>query len=100
MEKMTEQELQDFLAKGIQPSDDSLNSKAYQMLFNELKNEPANGLPYNFSAKVTAKLRLQQDLKLSFKSYLITLLLIFARCLSCFLQYHYCPNNIPRAFYR
>ena len=98
MEKMSEQELQELLAKGLQPANETSGAKAYQALFSELKKEPENGLPYNFSAKVTAQIRLQQDLKLGFKPYLITLIVTVAAIFAALILAPLFPQQFSPAF--
>src|ERR1700761_7975670 len=98
MEKMSEQELQELLAKGLQPANETSGAKAYQALFSELKKEPENGLPYNFSAKVTAQIRLQQDFKLGFKPYLITLIVTVAALILGFILASLFPRQISPGF--
>jgi hypothetical protein len=50
---------------------------AYQTLFNHLKTEPAEGLPYAFAAKVRRAVELKALLKTNTRFYL-TAILIFA----------------------
>lgn len=60
MKKMSDEELQQWLENKQQlPKSDELSddAKAYRTLFEALGEEPANGLPYDFSAKVTRYVR-------------------------------------------
>jgi hypothetical protein len=75
MKSLTDQEIQELLEKGMNSNAAEEGFKTYELLFKELKKEPDTGLPYDFSAKVTAQLRLQQDLKPGFKYYLLALII-------------------------
>jgi hypothetical protein len=74
MKKLNDDNIQRRLEQGLSESGESLSEiekediKAYQFLFEELEQEPAEGLPYNFAAKVRmrieAKVKRTSDIKL------------------------------------
>lgn len=71
MKKLTDDELQKLLEESIHLPDEldgDDDAKAYQFLFDGLKEEPEAGLPYNFSKKVVAQVQharnRRQDVKL------------------------------------
>jgi sterol desaturase/sphingolipid hydroxylase (fatty acid hydroxylase superfamily) len=74
MKKLTDEEIQKLLEENLStPGDDFAEDddiKAYQFLFESLKEEPLTGLPYNFSKKVSAQIKVannrRQDVKLYF----------------------------------
>jgi len=79
MKNITDKEIQELLEKGaLTGNGNNEDEKTYRLLFETLKKEPVESLPYNFSAKVTAQVRLQQDLKLGFKPYLVIVLSLIA----------------------
>ncbi|RKR80119.1 hypothetical protein BDD43_0214 [Mucilaginibacter gracilis] len=65
MKKLTDEQIQALLESGLNPADEISNSSekeqmdSYQSLFKKLKTEPEQGLPFNFSAKVTGQLKLK-----------------------------------------
>ena len=79
MKNITDKEIQELLEKGaLTANENNEDEKTYRLLFEALEKEPVESLPFNFSAKVTAQVRLQQDLKMGFKPYLLIVLLLIA----------------------
>ena len=84
MKKMTDEELQEWLDKSRDSSVDKHieltgnDATAYKVLFKVLDNELHQGLPYDFSAKVTR--RVQAELKRSseLRYYLISIVAVAA----------------------
>ncbi|WP_426667535.1 hypothetical protein ACPPVU_16050 [Mucilaginibacter sp. McL0603] len=78
MMEMNDDELQRLFESGNQilPGK-SLNNdeKAYQALFEALKSEPGNGLPYNFASKVIRHIQAEQKPGSELKYNLIALIL-------------------------
>jgi hypothetical protein len=75
MKKMDDEELQKWMeenstAKKID-GPESDDAKAYQFLFDVLDAEPLQGLPYDFSAKVTRKVQAEVKRTSELKYYLI-----------------------------
>src|ERR1700712_1823441 len=77
MKKMSDEELQKLLDDnkllsnaGEATSDDA---EAYHLLFDILDTEPAQGLPYDFSAKVTRRIQAEAKRSNELRIYLISL---------------------------
>jgi hypothetical protein len=71
MKKLTDEEIQKLLEQSLNIPDEldgDDDTKAYQLLFDGLREEPEAGLPYNFSKKVVAQVQHarnhRQDVKL------------------------------------
>jgi hypothetical protein len=72
MKKLTDEEIQKLLEQNLNIPGDELGDnddvKAYQLLFDGLKQEPETGLPYNFAKKVVGQIQSaknrRQDVKL------------------------------------
>ena len=66
MKKLNDDEIQKLLEEGLAKPDEEISAteqediKAYQFLFENLRKEPEEGLPYNFAAKV--RLRVQEKI--------------------------------------
>jgi hypothetical protein len=79
MKKLNDEEIQRLLESELKPSGDSLSAdeqkslEQYQLLFEKLKEEPKEGLPYNFASKVKARLQAQLNRKKDIQFYLISL---------------------------
>lgn len=54
------------------------DAKAYQFLFDALDAEPHQGLPYDFSAKVTRKIQAETKRNSELKFYIVSLLVLVA----------------------
>jgi len=80
MKKMDDEELQKWMEENrtIKNMDGPVSddAKAYDFLFNVLETEPLQGLPYDFSAKVTRKMQAETK-RSSELRYYITGLVIF-----------------------
>jgi hypothetical protein len=88
MKEMNDDELQQWLSGKPQlPADDQLgkDEKAYKALFEALDNEPAKGLPYDFSAKVTRHIQTEakrsNDLKFNIIAALLFIGILAVLCL-------------------
>lgn len=87
MKEMDDDEMQRLIESGKEmQAGKSLNNSehAYQTLFEALKSEPENGLPYNFAANVTRHIQTDQKHKSEWKYNLATaailLCLVVALC--------------------
>lgn len=87
MKEMDDDELQRLIESGKEmQAGKSLNDSehAYQTLFEALRSEPENGLPYNFAAKATRHIQAEQKHKSEWKYNLATaailLCLVVALC--------------------
>jgi len=74
MKKMNDGEIQKWLEESGHKANDlpAGDAKAYHMLFDLLSTEPAEGLPYDFSAKVTRKVQAETKRNSELRSYLIS----------------------------
>ena len=75
MKKMDDEDLQKWMEENRvnkkMDSPVSDDAKAYQFLFDVLDTEPLQGLPYDFSAKVTRKVQAEVKRNSELKYYLI-----------------------------
>jgi len=75
--KLTDEEIQQLLEKGLSPSNTAGASEndlaTYQLLFDALKKEPPGGLPYNFTAKLTHQLQVRKNRAADIKFYLLAI---------------------------
>lgn len=72
MKELNDDELQQWLEGGkTPPAGESDDIKAYNALFDLLKAEPEDGLPYDFSAKVIRSVETQTQRKSEFKYNLL-----------------------------
>ncbi|HVS91766.1 MAG TPA: hypothetical protein VHE59_07025 [Mucilaginibacter sp.] len=81
MKEMNDEDLQRLFEDGKKhPVREPLSDDArvYQTLFEALKSEPENGLPYDFAAKVTRHIQAEQKRSNELKSNLIAAGLILA----------------------
>ena len=82
MKKMDDEELQKWMEenKSAKKMDSPLSddAKAYHFLFDVLDTEPVQGLPYDFSAKVTRKIQAEAKRTSELKYYLIGLAVFIA----------------------
>lgn len=80
MNETNDEELQQWLEnKQPLPTDSALSEDAvaYKALFEILGDEPANGLPYGFTAKVTRRIQNEAKRKGEFKLYLMVTMVFF-----------------------
>lgn len=69
MRELNDDEIQALIESGTRPSDEILSTSekgnigVYESLFKALDKEPAQGLPFNFAAKVTAQVKLKAQRK-------------------------------------
>jgi len=79
MKKMDDDELQQWLEENSPASGKtnkeiiSDDAKAYQFLFDVLNEEPAQGLPYDFAAKVTRKVQAENKRTSELRYYIIAI---------------------------
>lgn len=83
MKELKDKKIQEMLEKGLLAPDAEMISedkdfKTYQLLFDELKKEPATDLPYNFSAMLTAQIQAKKDTIINLQSFLLAALVAFA----------------------
>ena len=83
MKKMDDEELQKWFDENkLSKKDDndliSNDAKAYQFLFDVLDTEPAESLPYNFSANVTRKVQAEVKRTSELRYYLLALAVFVA----------------------
>jgi hypothetical protein len=78
MKKMNDEEIQNWLEENGHKSDDlpAVDAKAYHLLFDLLRREPAEGLPYDFSAKVIRKVQAETRQNSELRSYLILIAVV------------------------
>lgn len=74
MKELNDDDIQNLLEKGLGdtdkiPTTNQDDLKAYQILFDGLKQEPAEGLPFNFAAKVSASIKAKLTRKADIKLY-------------------------------
>ncbi|MFI5136301.1 MAG: hypothetical protein ACHQIM_00650 [Sphingobacteriales bacterium] len=78
MKKMNDEELQKWLEENGHKSDDlpEVDAKAYHLLFNLLSKYPDQGLPYDFSARVTRRVQARTRQNSELRSYLISIAVV------------------------
>ena len=78
MKKMNDGEIQKWLEESGHKADDlpTGDARAYNMLFDLLNTEPAEGLPYDFSAKVTRRVQAETKRNSELRSYLISIAVV------------------------
>lgn len=78
MKKMNDEEIQKWLEENRQLNDKLPvgDAKAYDLLFDLLETEPDKGLPFDFAAKVTRKVRAEQKQNSELRSYLISMAVV------------------------
>lgn len=82
MNELNDEEIQRLLEGDLKLSGDSLSADEqtslgqYQLLFEKLKEEPKEGLPYNFASKVKARLQAQINRKKDIRFYLVSLVVL------------------------
>ena len=82
MKKMNNEEIQDWLKENGHKSGDvpAVDVKAYQHLFDLLGEEPAEGLHYNFSAKVIRNVQSETRQRSELRSYVILIAVVSVVC--------------------
>lgn len=75
MKESNDEKLQRLLDEGCGSSDELLNNngKAYKILFTALSKEPEKGLPFDFAAKVTRRITVQQKQSNELKYHIVAL---------------------------
>ncbi|MDB4918316.1 hypothetical protein [Mucilaginibacter sp.] len=78
MKKMNDEEIQNWLEENGHKSDGMppVDTKAYHVLFDLLSREPAEGLPFDFSARVTRQVQAQSRQNSELRSYLISIAVV------------------------
>src|ERR1700761_4108162 len=82
MKKMDDEEIQKWLEENGPASGKtnkeliSDDAKAYQFLFDVLDEEPAQGLPYDFAAKVTRKVQAETKRTSELRYYIIAIAVV------------------------
>ncbi|MDP9077125.1 MAG: hypothetical protein M3O71_06855 [Bacteroidota bacterium] len=78
MKKLNDGEIQSLLEGGLNlpgeptSAEEKKELEQYRFLFEKLKEEPKEGLPFNFAAKVKNRLQAQLNRKRDIRFYLIT----------------------------
>lgn len=84
MKKLNDENIQKLLEQGFPgtnatiPSSDDKDFKVYQLLFKELRKEPAVRLPRDFSAKIVAQLQGQKNRASERKFYILIAVIALA----------------------
>ena len=78
MKKMNDEEIQKWLEENGSKTNElpTGDARAYNMLFDLLNTEPAEGLPYDFSAKVTRRVQAETKRNSELRSYLISIAVV------------------------
>jgi hypothetical protein len=90
MKKLNDEEIQRLLEGELKPSDELLSADEkesldqYRFLFEKLKEEPKEGLPYSFASNVKARLQQQLNRKRDVRFYLIA----FVALILCFAAFY------------
>lgn len=90
MKKLNDEEIQRLLEGELKPSDELLSADEkesmdeYRFLFEKLKEEPKEGLPYSFASNVKRRVQQQLNRKRDFRFYLIT----FVALILCFAAFY------------
>lgn len=96
MKETDDDELQQWLENNLSlPEDPILREKAeaYRMLFEILDDEPANGLPYDFTAKVSRRIQADEKRHTEFKyNLLAAVIFIMALAAACSLMTIFSPT--------
>jgi hypothetical protein len=96
MKELNDEELQRLIEDGYFSSGEPLNedAKAYKTLFEALNKEPANGLPYNFAAKVSRHIQAEQKRGSELRSNIIVAgLFLVALTAACFALVAFAPDT-------
>lgn len=84
MKELSDEEIQRLLDGELHPAEEpglineTENLKQYRFLFEKLKEEPEQGLPYNFAAKVKNRLQAQLNRKKDIRFYAISFIALIA----------------------
>lgn len=91
MKKLNDEEIQRLLEGEIKPSDELLSADEkesmdqYRFLFEKLKEEPKEGLPYSFASNVKRQVQRQLNRKRDVRFYLIAFVALIL-CFGAFYQ--------------
>lgn len=89
MKKIDDEELQKWIEENrlVKKTDNPLSddAKAYDFLFDILETEPLQGLPYDFSAKVTRKVQAKAKRSSELRYYIIGLIIFGVSVIAIYL---------------
>lgn len=98
MKKLNDEEIQRLLEGELKPSDELLSADEkesldqYRFLFEKLKEEPKEGLPYSFVSNVKRRVQQQLNRKRDVRFYLITFVALIL-CFAAFYQVLFVVNE-------
>lgn len=98
MKEMDDEELQRLFTDGHLSPDECLpaDANAYRALFDALKTEPENGLPYDFAAKVARQIRAGQKRGSELRPNLLAAcLFLITLTMICYALAILSPESIP-----
>ncbi len=104
MKKLTDEQLQSLLDDGHGfntgnlPAPDRQQLEDYRSLFQKLKQEPPEGLPYNFASKVSTQLKLKLKRQSDIRFNLFALLGIVAGLLTIYGMLTLMDNTAAQTF--
>lgn len=109
MKELNDKYIQKILEEGVQQTENNLQNinkddfEVYQQLFLALKKEPSEGLSYNFSAKIGAKLQARQKVRNSYKFHLSMAFIVVIGFISSYvammmIDKEYATTFIPSLF--